>query len=419
MAIKAGEAFQLVKKSATDFSEDECPRMAAALAYYTVFALPPMLILIMMLVGAFVSRETVQDALSGQMGSMLGADGAKTVGTMVNQSKQPGGGAIGTIMGIAALVLGATGAFMQLQGALNTAWGVKPDPNAGGIKNFIFKRLLSVGMVLSIAFLLLVSLALSAALTAVGGAAGALIPGASAVVIGILQTLVSLVVVTLLFGAIFKVLPDARIAWRDVWVGAVVTAVLFEIGKWGIGLYLGNSNPGKAYGAAGSLAVILVWIYYTAMIVLFGAEFTETWATTRGQGIEPEEGAMWRDEGAHKGGAGASASASGGKAGKDGKGSGKSSDEGRGGRPARDRSPEEVSERAAAAAQRDRGPQDTPENQSGLPGGGVGRREVVLGSGVHPTGSGTAPKTAEPRAPGELTGEHARSADDERDKRRK
>jgi len=419
MAIKAREAFQLVKKSAKDFSEDECPRMAAALAYYTVFALPPMLILIMMLVGAFVSRETVQEALSGQMGSLMGADGAKTVGTMVNQSKQPGGGAIGTIMGIAALVLGATGAFLQLQGALNTAWGVKPDPKAGGIKNFVFKRLLSVGMVLSIAFLLLVSLALSAALTAVGGAVGALIPGASAVVIGILQTLVSIAVVTLLFAAIFKVLPDARIAWRDVWVGAVVTALLFEIGKWGIGLYLGNSNPGKAYGAASSLAVILVWIYYTAMIVLFGAEFTETWATTRGQGIQPEEGAMWRDEDAHRGGAGASASGGkGGKDGKSGKGSGKEKDEGRGGRPARDRSPQEVSERAAAAAQRDRGPEDTPGNQSGLPGGGVGRREVVGGSGVHPVGSGTAPKHAEPRAPGELTGD-AGLADEDGDKRRK
>jgi membrane protein len=411
--LGATEAFQLVKESAKDFSDDECPRMAAALAYYTVFALPPMLILIMMLVGAFVSRETVQDALSGQMGSMLGADGAHTVGTMVNQSKQPeGGSAIGTIMGIAALVLGATGAFMQLQGALNTAWGVKPDPKAGGIKNFIFKRLLSVGMVLSIAFLLLVSLALSAALTAVGGAAGALIPGASAVVIVILQTLVSMVVVTLLFAAIFKVLPDAKIAWRDVWVGAIVTAVLFEIGKWGIGLYLGNSNPGKAYGAAGSLAVILVWIYYTSMIVLFGAEFTETWATERGQGIEPEEGAMWKDEAAH----GKGASASGGQGGKGGKAGSKGKDPNRGGRPARDRTPEEVAERAAAAAQRDRGPEDTPGNQSGLPGGGVGRREVVLGSGVHPVGSGTAPKQAEPRAPGELTGDGG-SADEDRDRK--
>ena len=254
MKLSAKDAFQLVKKSAQDFGEDECPTSAAALAYSTVFALPPLLILILMLVGAFVSRAEVQDALSGQVGSMIGPDGARTIQTMITQAKQPGGGAVATILGVAALVLGATGAFMQLQGALNRAWEVKPDPKSGGLKNFIFKRVLSIGRVLWIAFLLLVSLALSAARTAVGGAVGHLIPGASSVVIGILQTLVSLVVVTLLFGAIFKVLPDARIAWRDVWVGALVTAVLFEIGKWAIGLYLGNSNPGKAYGAAGSLA---------------------------------------------------------------------------------------------------------------------------------------------------------------------
>src|SRR5215207_7322913 len=198
--IGAGEVFQLVKESAKDFSDDECPRMAAALAYYTVFALPPMLILILMIVGSFVSRESVQAALSGQVGSMIGSDGARTVQTMISQSKQPGGGgAVGTILGIGALILGATGAFMQLQTALDRAWEVKPDPKAGGIKNFIFKRVLSLGMVLGIVFLVL-----SAALTAVGSAIGALIPGASALVVGILQTLISLTVITLLFAAIFK-----------------------------------------------------------------------------------------------------------------------------------------------------------------------------------------------------------------------
>lgn len=397
MKLSAKDAFQLVKKSAQDFGEDECPTSAAALAYSTVFALPPLLILILMLVGAFVSRAEVQDALSGQVGSMIGPDGARTIQTMITQAKQPGGGAVATILGVAALVLGATGAFMQLQGALNRAWEVKPDPKSGGLKNFIFKRVLSIGMVLVIAFLLLVSLALSAALTAVGGAVGHLIPGASSVVIGILQTLVSLVVVTLLFGAIFKVLPDARIAWRDVWVGALVTAVLFEIGKWAIGLYLGNSNPGKAYGAAGSLAVLLVWIYYTAMIVLFGAEFTETWATERGSGIEPEEGAMWRDDSSHGGDGGKDE----GKTGKDGKRSGTGAS---GGIPRREPAAtrEQVAERAAKIAKQDRAPDAAPENQSGRPGGGVGRREAVGGSGIHPASAGTAPGDAEPRAPAEL-----------------
>ena len=383
--IGAKEAFQLLKESAKDFSDDECPRMAAALAYYTVFALPPLLILILMIVGSFVSRDTVSEALSGQVGGMIGSDGAKTIQTMITQAKQPGGGVMATLLGLGAVVLGATGAFMQLQTALDRAWEVKPDPKAGGFKNFIFKRVLSLGMVLGIAFLLLVSLALSAALTAVGGAIGALIPGASALVVGILQTLVSLAVITLLFAAIFKVLPDAVIAWRDVWVGALVTAVLFEVGKWGIGLYLGNSNPGKAYGAAGSLAVLLVWIYYTAMIVLFGAEFTQTWAVRRGSGIRPEEGAVMADDAPGAGKAGGKEKAT----------------------------PEEKREKDRAAATgraeaarkapgaHDREPDPAPENQSGLPGGGVGRREDVGGSGVHPRSAGTAPEEAEVRTPRE------------------
>jgi membrane protein len=245
-------------------------------------------------------------------------------------------------------------------------------------------------MVLGIAFLLLVSLALSAMLTAVGSAIGALIPGASEVVVIILQTLISLVVITLLFAAIFKVLPDAVISWRDVWVGALVTAVLFEIGKWGIGLYLGNSNPGKAYGAAGSLAVLLVWIYYTSMIVLFGAEFTQTWAVRRGSGIRPEEGAIMVTEdppGAGKAGGKEKAT------------------------PAETRGRERQAVRARVEAAReqpgkhDREPEDTPENQSGLPGGGVGRREDVGGSGIHPLSAGTAPEDAEVRTTRDLGGE--------------
>ena len=397
MALNAKEAFSMVKQSAKDFGDDDCPRLAAALAYYIVFALPPLLILIMKIVGTFVSQEQVQSALSGQFGQMIGSDGAKTVQTMIASAKQPGGGVLSTVLGIAALVLGATGAFMQLQSALDRAWEVKPDPRAGGIKNFIFKRVLSLGMILGIAFLLLVSLALSAATTALGGMIGQIIPGGSAVVAAIVQTVVSLGVVFLLFAAIFKVLPDARIAWRDVWVGALVTAVLFEIGKWGLGLYLGHSNPGKAYGAAGSLAVMLVWIYYTAMIVLFGAEFTQVWATQKGSGIEPEEGAlrmveatMPADEAAAKGLV--------------------TEDATKTRRPAASgHEPSHVKSARRAAAQgdpakaaeklaaKDRDPDDTRGNDRGLPGGGVGRREAVGGSGVHPLSAGTAPEDAETR----------------------
>ena len=386
MKLSAKEVFSMVRKSAQDFSADDCPRYAAALAYSTVFALPPLLILLLMIVGNFVSRGEVQNALSGQVGSMIGGDGASTIQTMVTQARQPGGGPIGTILGIGALVLGATGAFLQLQGALDRAWGVKPDPTAGGIRNFVFKRVLSLGMVLVIAFLLMVSLAMSAALTAVGGAVGRLVPGASPIIVGVLQALISVGVITLLFAAIFKVLPDARIAWRDVWVGALVTGVLFEIGKWAIGLYLGHSNPGKAYGAAGSLAVILVWIYYTAMIVLFGAEFTETWATAHGAGIRPEEGAVWIDD-----------------------------DDTRDPGDGKARSSAELGKAAAPRppGERDRDPDDEPENQSGLPGGGVGRREDVGGTGVHPLSAGTAPEDADVRTPREWGA--SRDAEEQRD----
>lgn len=322
MSAQAGAqkgVFTLLKNAAKDFSDDDCPRMAAALSYYTVFALPPLLILLLLIAGAVFDPAQVQEAIQTQMGSLMGSSGAQEIGNIINQAERPGGRGLKAVLGVGALILGATGAFLQLQGALNRAWEVEPDPNAGGIKNFVFKRLLSLGMVLGIAFLLLVSLALSAMVSAVGGFAGRLIPGLSEPILFLFDTLITFVVITGLFGTIFKVLPDARIAWKDVWVGAVATALLFTIGKFALGFYLGRSNPGEAFGAAGSLALVLVWIYYSSMIVLFGAEFTQQWAVNRGSGIEPEEGArMMADEvgDPRKGG---SAAASKGKSGKSGR----------------------------------------------------------------------------------------------------
>lgn len=283
--------FGLVKNSFKDFMDDECPRMAAALSYYTVFALPPLLILLLLIAGAVFDPQQVQSSIQTQMGSLMGASGAQEIGTIINQAERPGGRGIKAVLGVGALILGATGAFLQLQSALNRAWEVEPDPRQGGFKNFVFKRLLSLGMILGVAFLLLVSLALSAAVSAIGGVAGRLIPGASSAILFLFDTVITFAVVTGLFAAIFKVLPDARIAWKDVFVGALVTAGLFTIGKFGLGVYLGKSNPGEAFGAAGSLALVLVWIYYSSMIVLFGAEFTQQWAVNRGSGIEPETGA--------------------------------------------------------------------------------------------------------------------------------
>jgi membrane protein len=284
-------ALDLLKRTFRDFSADDCPRMAAALSYYTVFALPPLLILILTVVGTFLDPATAQEAIRGQVGEMLGPEGSQQVATIIEQADRPEGHGLPAVLGIGALLLGATGAFMQLQGALNRAWGVEPDPEAGGIRNFLVKRLLSLGMIVAVAFLLLVSLALSAAISVMGDMVGELIPGASEWALHLLNLALNLGIVTLLFATLFKVLPDARIAWKDVWVGAGATALLFVVGKFALGFYLGRSDPGEAYGAAGSLALILVWIYYSSMIVLLGAEFTQVWSETRGRGIEPEEGA--------------------------------------------------------------------------------------------------------------------------------
>jgi membrane protein len=281
----------LLKDAFKDFSDDECPVRAAALSYYVVFSLPPLLILILLIASALFDPAEVQRALTEQMGGFMGAQGAQEIGTIMQEAERPGGRGLKAVLGIAAILFGATGSFIQLQSALNRAWEVEPDPRQGGIKNMIFKRILSLGMVLGIAFLLLVSLALSAALTAIGGLIGRMIPGGSEVVAQIFNFVLSFVVITALFAAIYKVLPDAKIAWKDVWVGAVVTALLFTIGKFLLGLYLGRSNPGEAFGAAGSLALLLVWIYYSSMIVLFGAEFTQAWAIRKGAGIVPKEGA--------------------------------------------------------------------------------------------------------------------------------
>jgi membrane protein len=199
---------------------------------------------------------------------------------------------IPTILGVLALLFGATGAFGELQSGLNRAWEVKPDPRQGGIKSFVGKRILSLGLVLTIAFLLLVSMVLSAALSAFGDALGGLLGGISGPLIQVIQLVVSLAVITALFALIYKVLPDAKVAWPDAWVGAGFTTALFVAGKYLIGLYLSKSDPGSSFGAAGALALIMVWIYYSAMIVYLGAEFTQAWATEKGREIVPEPGAV-------------------------------------------------------------------------------------------------------------------------------
>jgi membrane protein len=252
----------IIKDSAKDFIEDDCMDSAAALSYYTIFSLPAILVLIMLLVSSVMDPTDVRGGLESQIESLIGPTAGEQVRTIIQESEQrPRGGLLPTLLGIAGLLFGATGAFGQLQKTLNRAWNVEPDPHQGGIKTFLAKRLFSFGMILAVAFLLLVSLVISAALSGLGDRLGAVLPsGFSEPALQAMNQTISLVVITLLLAAMYKVLPDAKISWRSVWVGGAVTAVLFVVGKFLIGFYLGQSNPGQAYGAAGSLAVLLLWV---------------------------------------------------------------------------------------------------------------------------------------------------------------
>lgn len=280
----------LLRATASDFSDDECSVRAAALAYYTVFALPPLLVLLLLVAGALWDPADVERVMTTQFAGLLGEDGARQIKEMLAHADRPGsGGIVATVLGIGGLLFGATGAFISLQDALNRAWEVAPDPAQGGVRQFVTKRLFSLGMVLGIGFLLAVSLALTSGVSAMAEAIGLPLPEP---LVHALVLVTSFVVLGALFTAMFKVVPDAEIAWRDALVGGGVTAVLFTLGKFAIGLYLGRSDPGSAFGAAGALAVVLIWTYYAGMILLAGAEFTQQWAKRRGAGIVPQPGAV-------------------------------------------------------------------------------------------------------------------------------
>ena len=290
---KPGGLLGYLKTTFSRFNADDCTTMAAALAYYTTFSLPPLLLIVISVVGLAFGQDAVRRQLQSQIESLIGDGAGAQVATMVRSAGQhSSSGVFGVTAGIIMLLFGATGVFIQLQSALNRIWHVKPDPQAGGIKNFLTKRILSLGMIAGVAFLLLVSLAVSAALSAAGGALSGLLPaGFSAPLLHAVEFVVSLSIIAALFAALFKVLPDVKLEWRQVWVGAGATAVLFTAGKLLIGLYLGKSAAASAYGAAGSLVIIVLWIYYASIIFLLGAEFTSIWALAHGH-VSPEPGAV-------------------------------------------------------------------------------------------------------------------------------
>jgi membrane protein len=271
---------------------DGCSTMAAALSFYTFFSLPALLSLLLLVVGAVMDPREVQRAILTQAGGLIGRAGAEQIRTIIEHARQVDvNKPTAAALSLFAVALGATASFGQLQAALNKIWGVKPDPKRGQIRNFLAKRIFSFGVVLGVAFLLLVSLAFSAILSALGQRLTRNL-GIPEAVLQFTDWAISFAFLSAVFAAMYRFLPDARIAWTDVWVGAVASALLFVVGKSVIGYYLGDTDPGSAYGAAGSLAVVLIWVYYTSIVVLFGAVVTRVWAEGYGGGVKPQRGAV-------------------------------------------------------------------------------------------------------------------------------
>jgi membrane protein len=273
--MTARDLWYILKCAVAGWWNDNVPRLGASLAYYTLFAMAPILVISIAIAGFFFGAEAVRGEVVSQMRGLVGDTGALAVQSMLENAATRRDSALATVIGLATFFLGATGAFLELQTALNGIWRVKPRPNAG-LRQMLFQRLISFGLVVGVGFVLLVSLVISAALAALDRYIGNAFPG-FAVVWTAINVLVSFGVVTLLFAMIYQFLPDVELRLRDVWVGALVTAGLFTVGKGLIGLYLGTSAIASSYGAAGSVVVLLVWVYYSAQVVLLGAEFTKAY----------------------------------------------------------------------------------------------------------------------------------------------
>lgn len=266
---------EVFKQTFKEFSEDKVPRLGAAIAYYTIFSVGPLLLIAVSMAGIFLGEEAAQGQVSAQLDKVFGSKMSESLEQMIQAANKPKSGTIATIVGVFTLFLGASGLFGQLKDALNTIWNVEKKKTSG-IMGFIKERFLSMAMVLGIGFLLLVTLLFDTVVSAMGPYLERLIGGEA--IVHVIQIVISFAIATVLFAAIFRILPDLKIAWHDVWFGAVFTSLLFVLGKWGLGLYLGKAAVGSAYGAAGSLVILLIWVYWSAQILLLGAEFTQVYA---------------------------------------------------------------------------------------------------------------------------------------------
>ena len=273
--------FQLCKKAATAWLDDFAPSMGAAISYYTMFSLAPLLVIVIAVAGAIFGREAVTGQITGQLTGLIGKEGATLVQGLVASASDTGRGLIAGGISVVILLIGATTVFAELQSALDRIWHVPEREKPQGIWAILRARLLSFGLILGLAFMLMVSLAVGAATAAFGSWIGGQMPGSEALLYG-MNLFISLAFTTVLFAMIFKLMPTTPVAWRDVWIGAVFTSVMFEAGKLLIGLYIGKSGITESFQAAGSLVVLLAWVYYAAQIFLLGAEFTKAYADENG-----------------------------------------------------------------------------------------------------------------------------------------
>lgn len=283
--------FEVLKSSVSGFIDHKVTRMSGALAYYTVFSMAPLLVLIISLCAMFLSREAIEGEIYAQLVGFMGSDTAAQLQEIIKNAAIEGKGKIALIISVITLLIGSTTVFAQIQDSINDIWGLKPKPKRGWVK-LIQNRFLSFSVIISLVFILLVSLVVTTLMDGLNERLRDIFPDVTVIVFYIINQVITLTVVSFIFAVIFKVLPDAKIKWKDVLSGALATAVLFMIGKFGISFYIGASDVGSTYGATGSLVILLLWAFYSSLILFFGAEFTKAWAVKYGSEIYPSEYAV-------------------------------------------------------------------------------------------------------------------------------
>jgi membrane protein len=289
---KIRTAITLLKHTALAFSDDNAFKLSASLSYYTIFALGPLLIIIISLAGIFFGKDAVQGKVYEQLHELVGSDAALQIQQIISSAQHSHATTAGAVIGLIILFVGATGVFTEMQGSINFIWSVRAKPKKGWLK-YLGNRLLSFSLVIGLGFVLLVSLIVNALLTLLSDRLVKMFPNYTVSFFHIVNTAIILAVITGLFAVIYKVLPDAVISWKDAWIGSAFTAILFLAGKFLIGFYLGKANMGLTYGTAASVVIVLTWVYYSSMILYFGAEFTKIYALHSGEGIKPKQTAVF------------------------------------------------------------------------------------------------------------------------------